>query len=316
MTLDGATPRAESSVHSVDIKIVFHGDLPINKIKHSPWKIRKTHSTILDESVGKSGVLEPIGVVEIGKGKYQVIFGDSRLDAAKAHSLTKIPAIVYRCTKEVALLWHGIENLHRSDWTELEEGEYYSKVTRETGMSLREMEELFHVSKSQIGYRIKFFELSEKLTRRAKRAIANNKISTSAVEHAFDKLPENDALRVIEKAVEEKLDSEDLISEVNAVKPTAEVHEKANALPDHKVQAVKETAPEPERLFAVFKYELQGRVEHLSEQIQIQSNGQAVPLASELERRIQEMKAKLQLGDLVTISVLAETPMKKRKEAA
>jgi ParB family chromosome partitioning protein len=209
-------------VHSVD-KVV---SLPISKIRPSPWKIRKTRLNSLEQSIREDGLLEPIEVREIHNGRYQyqVTFGDGRLKAAQALGMETIPAVVRQCTEEEALRRHGIENLCRNNWSELEQGEYYSRFKQISGKSLREMELLFGVSKSQIGARIDF---DLKLTPQAKMAVARRKISPSAVEYALQKLPQEQALNVIEDAVQRGLDFDGVISQVNAVKPTADIHEKA-----------------------------------------------------------------------------------------
>jgi ParB/RepB/Spo0J family partition protein len=199
------------------------------------------------ESIERDGLQQPMKVRPISKKKYQAIFGDGRLEAAKALHMKTIPVIIEKCSEEEALIKHGVENLCRNDWSEVEQGEYFALVIKQTGMTYREMERFFQVSRSLISERIALYE---KLTPKAKKAVAKRKISASAVEYALHKLPEKHALQAIETAVENNLDLDGVITHVNAIKPTVEVHEKAKALPSHSSPELREqppnSKPEPE----------------------------------------------------------------------
>jgi ParB/RepB/Spo0J family partition protein len=285
-----------------------------SQIKSSPWGIRKSRSVNLEKSIRKHGLQQPIKVRPIGRKKYQSICGDGRLEAVKALHMKIIPVIIENCSEEQALIKHGVENLHRNDWSELEQGEYFALTIKRTGMTYREMEDIFQVSRSLISERIALYE---KLTPQAKKAVAKQKISPSAVEYALHKLPEEHALKAIETAVEQKLDLDGMIKHVNQIKPTVEIHEKANAFRDTPVRAaaISEGTLEPERFFLVFRFECKGRVQIVAEdRLTVESGHNTTNLLSEVGEQLKLLQEKAEPRDFVTVSLLLESPMKKVQE--
>jgi ParB family chromosome partitioning protein len=79
----------------------------------------------LQSSIDVHGVLEPLLVRPIDKGKYELISGERRFHAAMAVGLAEVPCIELRVNHQQALEIALIENLQRKDLTAFEEAEGY-----------------------------------------------------------------------------------------------------------------------------------------------------------------------------------------------
>lgn len=122
-------------------------------------------------SVRKVGVIEPILVRPIEKGKYEIVAGERRFRASsliasenggpKKHS---IPAMVQEMTDDEAFDLMTIENLQREDLTELEEAQGFKVYLDKKGAeSLPELAERTGINPHYISRRILVLTLPPKV---------------------------------------------------------------------------------------------------------------------------------------------------------
>jgi ParB/RepB/Spo0J family partition protein len=90
-------------------------------------------------SIQENGLLEPIGVRAIAKGKYEVVYGNRRFLAIKKLGWAKIEAKVVEADDQQLLVLNMIENLQRKDLTSMEEGLAFSKLKEEFGLTESEI---------------------------------------------------------------------------------------------------------------------------------------------------------------------------------
>ena len=100
-------------VHTVDTQI---RQLGVRLIDPSPYGIREQRTISLKPSVRRFGILQPITVCE-KDGRFQVVFGDGRLQEAKLSGFKTVPAIIRSCSQKEALLIHLTENLARENFS-------------------------------------------------------------------------------------------------------------------------------------------------------------------------------------------------------
>lgn len=97
--------------------------IPIDVIRPNPFQPRvnfeKESLQELADSFKKKGVLEPI-IVRKHENGYQIIAGERRWRAAKIAGLKKIPAIIRTISEEDVLTESLMENIHRTDLTDVE----------------------------------------------------------------------------------------------------------------------------------------------------------------------------------------------------
>ena len=77
----------------------------------------------LTQSLQKHGLLEPLLVRPIARGKYELVAGERRYRAASALGWDSVPAIVRELSDSEALILALVENLEREDLNPIEETE-------------------------------------------------------------------------------------------------------------------------------------------------------------------------------------------------
>jgi len=132
----------------------------------------------LTASIRELGVLQPIIVVELVDGLYEVAFGRHRYVAAQEAGLTTIPCII-RTFVDKTERWLGmvVENLHRRTIDPVSEGLAYQRLTG-LGLTQRDLAEKVGRSQSHVSKRLALAELPET----AHTALAESRLSISGAE--------------------------------------------------------------------------------------------------------------------------------------
>jgi ParB family chromosome partitioning protein len=105
--------------------------IPLRLIDPSPFAIRQRRNPqLLGGSMRKFGLQSPVKVRPKAHGRYEIIFGDRRLEEAKRLGLKQINAIVEKADDRTALLEHVIENVARQDFLPLEEAEAFRRLRK------------------------------------------------------------------------------------------------------------------------------------------------------------------------------------------
>ncbi len=93
----------------------------------------------LAASIQAVGVLQPIVVRPVAGGRYQVIAGERRCEAARMLHHQTIAAVVRPVSNEQAMEMTIVENLQRLDLTPMEEARGYDRLSREFGLTQEQM---------------------------------------------------------------------------------------------------------------------------------------------------------------------------------
>jgi len=115
----------------------------VSKLFVGKTNVRKTPGDVGDlvDSVKEKGILEPVLARPIG-GRYELVVGSRRFEAAKIVGLKRIPAIVRPMTDEDAIIVSLVENIQRRD---IEPEEEYDAI-----MSLRKVNPRAYGSSEQM----------------------------------------------------------------------------------------------------------------------------------------------------------------------
>lgn len=141
-------------------------DVNIDNIVANPFQPRKEFDEenlkSLAASIKRNGVLQPILVVKLCEGRYQLIAGERRFRATKLAGLSTIPAIIRdeadeRDQLEAAVL----ENIQREDLNPIEEAEAYKKLMNEFGHTQEELSETLGKSRSHIANILRLLTLPD-----------------------------------------------------------------------------------------------------------------------------------------------------------
>lgn len=92
----------------------------------------------LAASIGKQGLMQPILVRPIERGRYEIIAGERRWRAAKIAGLTEIPVLVRDVPDSAALAMGLIENIQRENLNPLEEAGGVQRLVTEFKLTHQE----------------------------------------------------------------------------------------------------------------------------------------------------------------------------------
>jgi ParB family chromosome partitioning protein len=141
-SLLGPKPQAAAVVESTGKPL----EIALDRIDRNPNQTRTNFDEAklaeLAESIGATGVVQPIVVRELPGGRYQLIMGERRWRASQTAGKATIPAIVRQVSDEQAMEMTIVENLQRADLNPMEQARAYERLSRD-----------FHLTQEQIAKR-------------------------------------------------------------------------------------------------------------------------------------------------------------------
>lgn len=119
-------------------------DVEIGRIRPNPHQPRKhfdeTHLAELADSIREHGVIQPLVVTESDEpGRYLLIAGERRWQAAKVAGLTRVPIVIREAAGRELLELALIENVQRADLNPLEEAAAFQQLADEFGLTQDEI---------------------------------------------------------------------------------------------------------------------------------------------------------------------------------
>jgi ParB family chromosome partitioning protein len=82
----------------------------------------------LAATIAEQGLLQPLGVIAIGQGRYRVVYGGRRRAAAIELGLAQVPCIVLDADDPNLMLRQLIENVQRQDLNDMEQARAYARL--------------------------------------------------------------------------------------------------------------------------------------------------------------------------------------------
>jgi ParB family chromosome partitioning protein len=82
----------------------------------------------LARTIAEQGLLQPLGVVSIGQGRYRVVYGNRRREAALQLGLEKVPCILLDPDDPHLLVRQVIENVQRQDLNDMEQARAFARL--------------------------------------------------------------------------------------------------------------------------------------------------------------------------------------------
>ena len=125
--------------------------LPIDQIDPNPEQPRQSMGDLseLMASIAEKGVIEPI-VVRIRSGRYQIIAGERRYQAAVQVGLTALPVVVRDVDDAEVIELALVENLQRKDLTAFEEAEALHALASRNGLTHEDLAKRLGKSRTSI----------------------------------------------------------------------------------------------------------------------------------------------------------------------
>jgi ParB family transcriptional regulator, chromosome partitioning protein len=138
--------------------------IPLHQLDRNPYQTRtfSMDPVALKEltaSIQAVGVLQPIVVRPVAGGRYQVIAGERRWEAARTARLQTIPAMVRPASNQQAMEMTIVENLQRLDLTCMEEARGYDRLAREFGLTQEQMAQRTGKERSSVANLLRLLKL-------------------------------------------------------------------------------------------------------------------------------------------------------------
>jgi len=153
-------------------------EIPIDDIIPNPYQPR--HSLDVEsleelaQSIKEHGLIQPLIVTLADEpGKYQLIAGERRWQAAKMAGFSVVPAIIKEATPRQMLELALVENLQRADLNPLEEAEAYRYLMEEFGLTQEEVARRVGKSRAAVANTVRLLRLPDEV----KKALAEGLIT-------------------------------------------------------------------------------------------------------------------------------------------
>jgi ParB family chromosome partitioning protein len=155
----------ERFARQVETRRHYPIDLPIELIDPSPFQIRRTFGNIaeLAEAMRVHGFTSRLWVREhpTASGRYQLIFGERRLRAAREARIAVLPCEVTQFNDRELVEIGLMENLQREDLDPVEEATGLQRFMDEFGYSYRELAERIGKDKGYVENRLRLLRMPE-----------------------------------------------------------------------------------------------------------------------------------------------------------
>jgi ParB family chromosome partitioning protein len=140
-------------------------ELPVGLIKPNPKQPRTNFDPEalagLADSIGASGVVQPLLVRPLHDGSYELIAGERRWRAAQKAGLEKVPAIVRDSEHAERLQVALIENMVREDLNPVEEARACAALVDDLGLSKEELARRVGRSRPAVSNLIRLLDLPD-----------------------------------------------------------------------------------------------------------------------------------------------------------
>ncbi|MCY1265448.1 putative chromosome-partitioning protein ParB [compost metagenome] len=141
--------------------------LPVELIQRGRYQPRRDMDPqALEElasSIRAQGVMQPIVVRPIDKGRYEIIAGERRWRASQQAGLETIPAMVREVPDEAAIAMALIENIQREDLNPIEEANALQRLQDEFQLTQQQVADAVGKSRASIANLLRLIALPEEV---------------------------------------------------------------------------------------------------------------------------------------------------------
>ncbi len=118
----------------------------------------------LADSIRQQGVVQPILVRAVSKGRYEIVAGERRWRAAQLAGLKEVPVVIREMDDRAAIAVALIENIQREDLNPLEEARALQRLIDEFEMTHQQAAEAVGRSRTAVSNLLRLLELGEVAT--------------------------------------------------------------------------------------------------------------------------------------------------------
>ncbi len=115
----------------------------------------------LASSIKSQGLIQPVVVRAIGKGRYELIAGERRWRAAQLAGLSEMPALVKEVADQAVIAMALIENIQREDLSPLEESQALERLIEEFSLTHQQAADAVGRSRAAVSNLLRLLELPD-----------------------------------------------------------------------------------------------------------------------------------------------------------
>tara|TARA_R110000868_G_C10891442_1_gene763640 strand:- start:28 stop:957 length:930 start_codon:yes stop_codon:yes gene_type:complete len=195
--------------------------IDVSRIKANPGQPRKIFKEKnleeLANSIIENGIIQPLIVMQLEGGNFELIAGERRLRAAKKAGLSQVPVVVKRGTEKDKMVMSIIENVQRADLNCVEEALAYFQLMEDFQMTQDEVAKKLGKERSTIANFLRILKLprdviemmqKELLSFGHGKILAAEKDRERTIRLANIAVTENLSVRELEKLMKSKLKTE------------------------------------------------------------------------------------------------------------
>src|SRR5918911_5213213 len=99
-------------------------------LEADPQGVREEPGNVdgLAATIAEHGLLQPLGVLDVGHGRYRVVYGNRRREAALRLGLERVPCIILDADDPQTLIQQLTENVQRQDLNDLEKARAFARL--------------------------------------------------------------------------------------------------------------------------------------------------------------------------------------------
>ncbi len=213
----------------------------VSSIKTNPNQPRKIFKEKdleeLSESIKENGIIQPLIVVDLENGQFELVAGERRLRAAKKAGLESVPVVVKRATDREKMIMSIIENVQRSDLNCVEEALAYYHLMNEYKLTQEEVAKKLGKERSSVANFLRILNLPRPvidLLQKELLTLGHAKLLASVKER-------EDVIRLANLAVANNWSVREMENGIKAKKPIKEKESRKNPFFDEKLDQFKKT---------------------------------------------------------------------------
>ena len=150
-------------VRTASVGAVSH--IQVDDIEANPFQPRtefeKEALVDLANSIKEHGIIQPITVRKLGRGKYQLISGERRFRASQIIGLTEVPAYVRVANDQSMLEMAIVENIQRQDLNPMEVAISFQRLIDECEITQEELGEKVSKNRSTVTNFLRLLKLPD-----------------------------------------------------------------------------------------------------------------------------------------------------------
>ncbi len=160
----GSASHAEEVATGAGEKGTGFATLPVDIIQRGRYQPRRDFNPEslqeLADSIAAQGVVQPIVVRPVEKGRYEIIAGERRWRAAQLAGLDEIPTVIRDVPDQTAMAMALIENIQRDDLNPLEEANALHRLLNEFELTHQEIAQAVGKSRTTVTNLLRLLDLN------------------------------------------------------------------------------------------------------------------------------------------------------------